>query len=812
MIVGLTELEAKKRLSQYGLNQILAEEGRSPLRLLLLQFRSPLVLILLFACFLSLMLGEWLEAVSIAVILGFNALIGFYQEFRAETAVKALSQMTAPRARVLREGMQKDILAAEVVPGDWLLLEAGDIVAADGQILEAARLQTNEAILTGESLPIPKKARGDTEAKAIADRNGSVFMGTAVSAGTGRILVHQTGMKTELGQIAHLINQVGETATPLQIQLAQVGKTLLWLCLGVVALVFVMGLLQGQPWLELVIFALSLAVAAVPEGLPAIVTVALAFGVQRMAARKALIRRLSSVETLGSVSVICTDKTGTLTTGQMRVRELWGPNHRQILEVASACCDSELSRDGNLNLGDPTELAILLEARERGIEKETIEKQNPRIKTEPFDSERMRMAVVREDGRIYIKGALERILPLCAPGETVKGAELSLQDMSSRGLRVLAVALGNGAEEKELCLVGLIGLADPPRTEVAQAIEEAKEAGILPIMITGDHLNTAIAIAQELGLLIEGEPSQGKVHARATPEDKLKLVREWKEKGAIVAMTGDGVNDAPALREAHVGIAMGKTGTQVTRQSADLVLADDNFATIVAAVREGRGVYQNIRKAIVYLLTGNFAELLVVFGASVVGAPLPFLAPHLLWINLVTDALPALALIADPTPEDIMKRKPRPSTESILGPREWRRILIVGMLEAASVGTLFWLQLQRSSLENTRGLAFTTLVFSQLLRSLSARSKTKTYWQLGMLSNLWVVGIVIGTFALQMTLHFIPLGQSLFGLKPISLEDLMWILPFSLFTMGILEISKLVVATRSMVHKRRPQKNKSQDR
>lgn len=789
---GITSAEASVRLAQFGLNQIYAQKDRSVQSLFFAQFKSPLVLILLFACVLSIFVGEIVEASGIGAILFLNALIGFYQEYRAETAIAALIQMTAPRARVFRDGKLTEVLAVEVVPGDLLSLEAGNVVAADAVILESAKCQTNEAILTGESLPVPKQAEGNLDASAISDRDGVVFMGTVIVGGTAVAEVKATGMKTELGKIAHLLSTIPETATPLQTQLAHIGRTLLFTSLGVMGAVVVIGLLKHQTTLEVFIFALSLAVACVPEGMPAIVTVALAMGVRRMAERNALIRRLSSVETLGSVSVICTDKTGTLTTSQMRVRELWGADHKSLLNAAASCCDSDLPLEGFTDLGDPTELAILIAARERGIEKAQIEIMNPRIKTDPFDTETRIMTVQRADGKKYVKGAIESVLPLCASDATTRNVGSAVLDMTSRGLRVLAIAEGDAEKLDGLVLLGLIGIADPPRTEVAQAIQEARNAGIISVMITGDHPSTAIAVAREVGLILEHESAEERVHARAKPEDKLQLVRDWKKKGAIVAMTGDGVNDAPALREAHIGIAMGKSGTQVTRQSADLVLADDNFATIIAAVKEGRGIYRNIRKTIVYLLIGNFAELVLVFSAAILNLPIPFLAVHLLWINLVTDALPALALIADPTGDDVMMRPPRSPSERILGSSEWARIIVVGSLEALSIGILYWIQLQKTDLDHARDLAFTALVASELFRSFSARSPSKTHWQFGILTNGWILGIVAGTLGLQIGIHYIPFFQLIFKINPISLNEIFWLLPFSLLTVSAEEGAKLI--------------------
>jgi Ca2+-transporting ATPase len=796
-LIGLNAHEAAAALRQYGLNQVKSTSRRSPWKLLLQQFESSLVLILIAACIFTATLGDWGEAIAIASILFLNALIGFYQDYRAETAIQALAEMTAPRARVVRDGYPVEIAATEVVPGDRLLLEAGDIIAGDGKIVEASRLSINEASLTGESLPVRKFAGGAVTAESIAERSGFAFMGTVVANGTAQVEVLATGMNTELGKIAYLIESAQDEKTPLQVQLAATGRILLLICLAIVGCVFVLGIVQHRPWVEMLIFAISLGVAAVPEGMPAIVTVALAIGVQRMARLNGLIRNLPAVETLGSVTVICTDKTGTLTTGLMRVREIWTTDKLHLLHAAASCCDATLGAHRDRDIGDPTEVAILLEARQNGIEKNLLEKENPRLRVEPFDSNRRRMSITRNDGKTYYKGAFESLLPLCREAPFNATTQTKLGEMSSRGLRVLAIAIGDGDQEVNLELLGLIGMADPPRPGIIEALAEARSAGILAVMITGDHPRTAAAVAHELGFIVEGEDPSGKIHARATPEDKLKIVREWKERGAIVAMTGDGVNDAPALREAHIGIAMGKTGTQVTRQSADLVLGDDNFATIVSAIREGRAVYANIRKAVLFLLSGNLGELLVVFGASLVGAPLPLLTPHLLWINLVTDALPGLALLADPVSNDIMKAKPRSTTENLLGSRQWVRIFSTGLIEALTIGSMFWIQLSQNGVEVARSLAFTTLVTSQLFRSLSARSEgSPFFWRVSFFSNPWLLAVIVITLAAQLSLHFISVTQQTFLLKPLCLSDLLWIVGFALIPLTLLEIGKLVSGGR----------------
>lgn len=791
--LGLSEDQVLQLQKEHGFNEIQREKSRSRYLLFLDQFKSPLVVILIFACAVSIFLKETTEAIAIGSILILNALIGFFQEYKAETSILALQKMTAPRAKVRRNGELIVILARDIVPGDILHLEAGDIIAADATILKSSQFLVNESVLTGESLPVEKSLSMASSEASEDERASKIFMGTSVISGTAIVSVALTGMKTELGKIAHLMATARIEPTPLETQLARVGKHLLFICLFLVILVAVIGHFQGIDGLNLLIFSVSLAVAAVPEGMPAIVTVALALGIRRMANNNALIRRLPIIETLGRVSVICTDKTGTLTTGSMRARELWGDDQIQLLRAAASCCDAELNFDGVTGTGDPTELAILIAAAEKGILKKNIEKENHRISTKAFDSVSKRMSILRIDGVNYFKGAIESLSPLClSEGDTLNLSIEKATEMSSRGLRVLAFAVGMGPTEKDLKLIGLIGLADPPRPEVIQSIKEARSAGIKLIMITGDHPRTAEAIAVELGLVIEGDDLKTLVHARATPEDKLKIVRFWKDQGAIVAMTGDGVNDAPALKEAHVGIAMGIAGTEVTRQAADLILADDNFATIISAVREGRGIFENIRKAVVYLLAGNFAELLVVLGAISLGLPLPLLAAHLLWINLVTDALPALTLVVDPLSSDLMTRAPRSSDEQILGGQEWKRVIWVGLLEAAVMLGLYGYLLKQHNVGFARNFTFTAIVFSQMFRAFSARSKNRLFWEVGILSNLWMLGVVVFTGSLQFSLHFIPLSQTMFGLRPLSLIDIATILLIACLPMSVIEIKKLV--------------------
>jgi Ca2+-transporting ATPase len=786
---GLSSEEAGQILRDVGPNGLTRESAKPAWRLLLAQFNNPVIWLLLAACVVSAALGEIVDAIAIGAIVVLNGLVGFFQEYRAEKAVLALRSMTAPRAKVMRDGHQRVIAADLIVPGDILMLEAGDIVAADAQLLEAHVLSTLEAALTGESTPVGKTTRASARDAPLAERRDYVFSGTNVATGTGIALVRTTGMRTELGRIAHLLATAEDGVTPLQQRLAALSRRLMIICLGIVVAVALLGWQQGLSGMEVLLSAISLAVAAVPEGLPAIVTIALAVGMQRMASRHALLRRLTAVETLGCATVICTDKTGTLTTGVMAVREIWGADQRMVLDTATACSDADLSQDERGGVGDPTEVAIMVAAAQRGIKREQIERERARVSTYPFDADRKCMSIFRSDGVLYAKGALEalvgraRVIPA--------GMAEAAAEMAQRGLRVLAVAVGPKDHESGLDLVGLLGIADPPRSEAIDAIARASAAGIRTVMITGDHHLTAQAIARELGILKPGEEPGEKVHARATPEDKLRIVREWKSRAAIVAMTGDGVNDAPALREAHIGIAMGQTGTEVTREAADIVLADDNFATIVAAVEEGRNIFDNIRKAVAYLLAGNVGELAVVFVGAAMGYPAILLPLHLLWINLVTDGVPALALVTDRSIQSTMSRPPRPTSEQLIGAREWRRILFAGVLQAIPVLTVFTWALETRGLEVARNLAFSVLVFGELLRAFSARDPDRPFWEVGLFSNLKLFLIVALTMMVQIGIHHVPATQALFGIGPLSPADCGLSIAIGAIPLAVIELEKV---------------------
>ena len=805
---GLSAAEAAQRLTANGPNQLAETQRISPLWILLSQFKSLIVWILIGAGVLSGVFGDLTDAIAILAIVVLNAAIGFYQEYQAEQSIAALRKLTAPLAKVRRDGHPTSLPAAQVVTGDILLLEAGDLVAADARLLEAASLKCIESTLTGESEAVQKQpAKLDQEQIPLGDRVNMVFSGTSVAAGTAVAVVVATAADTELGKIAGLISEAGaEQDTPLQKKLDAVGRILVWAALSVVALVFGLGLRRGSPFLEQLITAISLTVAAVPEGLPAVVTVALSLGVSRMARRRALIRKLAAVETLGSTSVICTDKTGTLTIGEMTARSLYVagqsyPLSDEVLqptdplrELASVLLGCNNARLTPTVVGDPTEVALLRAGIKAGGDLDRLNRELPKRHEIPFDSDRKRSTVIRQmpnqQLRAFLNGAPDSLLERCSQLYTATGIQpLSDADrqqilaqitaMAGQALRVLGSAYrdldappseGFTAEavEQNLVFVGLTGMYDPPRPEAKAAIATCHAAGIRVVMITGDHPHTAAAIAKELGIGA-GEPAvtgleldpmtdevlsqrvgEIPVYARVTAAHKLRIVRALKAGDAVVAMTGDGVNDAPAIKGADIGIAMGIAGTEVTKQSADMIITDDNFSTIVAAVEEGRGIYNNIRKTLEFLLAGNSGELLLMTVAVAFGFPAPLLPIHLLWINLVTDGLPALCLAADPIDPDVMKSRPRLRSEKIADRGFLRRMLLTGVLTAGVSFAAFQYTLSISTIEVARAAAFTVLVFAELLRSFGVRSETRPIWQINFFSNRNLVVVVALSIALQL--------------------------------------------------------------
>lgn len=863
---GLTETETQYRLKKYGPNLLIKQKKISPLVIFFQQLNSLVIWVLLGAVIISFLMGEKGDAIAILSIVILNAIIGFFLEYRADRAMLALQQMAAPKATVFREGHAKMISASEIVPGDILILESGDVIAADARLFEVSSLKVNEASLTGESLPIEKNIQSYSLETPLADRKNMVFMGTSVATGTAKAIVVATGMKTEMGHIATMLGEATRAETPLQKRLDQVGSRLLWICFAIVIMVFALGLLRHIPFLLLFISSISLAVAAIPEGLPAVVTVALALGVQRMVRRFVLVRRLSAVETLGCLQVICTDKTGTLTVGEMTARKLitaddiysiYGEGYRleggfilqgsdekvledkllsKILYAMVSCNNADITpqNDQLLAVGDPTEIALLVASAKKNIWRNKLESALPRVKELPFSSERKRMTVVCQQADqliAFTKGAPEIILERCVYILTHDGIrEITLDDrvriqqscqlMTGEALRVLAFAerkisneLINTIDENienNLVFLGLIGLQDPPHMRAKESVDRCIAAGIKPVMITGDHPDTAKAIAKELGILsindrvVTGNElekmseeefrqcvKQITVYARVTAAHKLRIVRAWKQHHMIVAMTGDGVNDAPALKEASIGIAMGKTGTAVTKEAADMIVLDNNFTSIVAGIEEGRTIYDNISKTLAYLLAGNMGELLVVFLALLIGWPLPLLPIQLLWINLVTDGLPAIALATDRSEPGVLNRPPRQSQQSIMDRGFFKKVAFIGTLTAlVTLGAFAYEYLKNASLMQAQDAAFSVLVTAELLRAFGARSDTKTIWQLGFFSNIRLFFVVSVSFTLQILIHHVPILQEIFGIGAVSLTECVSWVALGMVPLIILELRK----------------------
>ena len=868
---GLSAQEASCRLAANGPNALKEGKRISPLQIFLDQFKSLIIWILIAAGVVSGLLGEMVDAIAILAIVILNAVIGFYQEFNAEKSIAALKKMTTPQAKVWRDGKVASIPASGIVTGDILTLEAGDLIAADARLLEAASLKCIEATLTGESVAVAKQpATLEQDDVPLADRENMVFMGTSVATGTGRAVVVATAMQTELGRIAGLIADAGaEEQTPLEKKLESFGRVLVWAALGIVALLFGLGLLRGTNLFELFMTSVSLAVAAVPEGLPAVVTVALSLGVLRMSRRHALMRKLSAVETLGATTVICTDKTGTLTLGKMTVRALYvanksyevtgegyGPDGEvrfegkkvearyaaPLLELATVilgCNNAHLVQEKGTwkVIGDPTEGALLAAGAKAGGDYKRIEQEMPKQQEIPFDSDRKLSTMIRQmpGGRLraFINGAPDVLLERCTKRYTSTGIRPMTDEdrqiivaqnaaMAQQALRVLGSAyrdldIGSPADltadtvEHDLVFVGLTGMVDPPRQEAKAAVAKCRAAGIRVVMITGDHPHTATAIAREIGIASAGDMAiagveldkmsdddlrlqapEVAVYARVTAEHKLRIIRAWKANKAVVAMTGDGVNDAPAIKGADIGIAMGKAGTEVTKQAADMIITDDNFASIVAAVEQGRGIYANIRKTLQYLLAGNTGELLLMTVCVAVGLPTPLLPIHLLWINLVTDGLPALCLATDPIDPDVMKRQPRPRSESITTPNFLRTMGFTGLLTASVAFAVYLYILKTETTEIARTYAFAVLVFAELLRAFGARSETKPVWRIPLFTNISLVAVIAISFGLQVwSQHNATLGRFL-KTSYLPFTDCLLLFAMGAIPLLVLEVVKVV--------------------
>lgn len=858
---GLSRPEAARRLAEYGPNELQSVHRTSPWTILFAQFKNVLIVILLIATVLSAFLGHPIEAIAIAVIVLFAVLLGFVQEYRADRAIEALRQMAAPTTTALRDGEEVEIAARDLVPGDVILLRAGDKIPADARLIEAVNLQIEEASLTGESVPVEKHAAPLADAElAVGDRRNMAYAGTAATYGRGRAIVVATGMSTEFGKIARMLETIDVGRTPLQENLDKVGVVLARAALVVVGIIVALGLLRGQPLLEMLVFGIALAVAVVPEALPAVVTISLAIGVQRMVKRHALMRRLPAVETLGSTSVICSDKTGTLTKDQMTIRKIFSAGQMlevsgagyapdgeflragsvveppgpvmQLLQAGALASDTHIVRNESDGLwqvkGDPTEGALVVAASKAGLDKADLDGQFPRVKEIPFTSETKRMTTVHDGAGVAMacsKGAPEVILASCTRQMTEEGEspldagsrEAILhagREMASEALRVLAVASKSGPmpedPESEMTFLGIVGMIDPPRPEAKAAIQVCQQAGIRPVMITGDHPLTAQAVARELGLLRSGRVVIGAeleamseddfardvesidVYARVSPAHKLRIVTAWQAKGHIVAMTGDGVNDAPALKKAEIGIAMGITGTDVTKEAAAMTLTDDNFASIVAAVEEGRVVFGNIKKYLMYLISSNIGEIGLMAGATLAGLPLPLSAVQILYVNLATDGLPALALAVDPPDEDLMRRKPRNPRTGIFT-RPVVTLMTVGGVwsTVVNLGLFIWARQSGRSDAEAMTMTFVSLVLIQFFKAYNFRSDRHSVLNRPF-ANKWLNLAIIWELILLVLVVYMPFLHAPFGTFSLSAVDLAIVITLAFTVSPVLEIAKFL--------------------
>ena len=809
--LGLSSEEANERLLTYGPNQIVEKKRRSYLVIFLGQFTDFLIVILIIAAIISGFLSQWNDAIAILSIVFINALLGATQQIRAEEAISALRKLAMPQTTVLRDGEYKKISSAELTPGDIVLLEAGAFIPADLRLAEAINLKIDESALTGESVTVDKQSEISLEENLpVADQKNMAFSGTIAARGRGKGVVVATGMQTELGKIAKLISEEEKEKTPLEKKFDQFGKWLGGIALVICGFIFLTGfLIREATVVEMFLTSVSLAVAAIPEGLPAVVTISLALGAYRLVRRKSIIRKLPAVETLGSVTVICSDKTGTLTQNKMTVDGIEPFDDRPLLLLGAALCN-----DAKLTIGDPTEIALVVAADKEGMKKEELEEKYPRLLEIPFDSKTKRMTTLHkyaeEKGFIaFTKGALDIVLGLCVNLNMEEKSQIlgRAENLAQKGRRILAVAckkyevFPEKLVETDLHYLGFLSMVDPIRPEAKAAVEKCRQAGILPIMITGDHRLTALAVAKELDIardesvVIEGKEMEGRdltqyrVFARVSPEHKLKIVNAFKNRGEIVAMTGDGVNDAPALKLADIGVAMGISGTDVAKEASDMILTDDNFATIVGAVEEGRGIYDNILKFVKYILTTNSGEIFTMFFSILLRFPLPLLPLQILWVNLVTDGLPALALTKEPIEADIMVRPPRKPAESITGHGLWWSMIGIGFLMSAVTLFLFKLGLN-FSLAKGQTMAFTVLAFLQMAHVLNCKSLDKSLFKIGIFSNLYLVGAVLSTVVLQIMVVQLSVLQKIFYTTSLNWKEWLLLALLSLTPIVVVEVRK----------------------
>ncbi len=844
--VGLTSAEAKARLEQYGPNRLREKKKKTLLHRFLEQFKDAMVLILIAAAIISLVVAinghdakEFFEPALIFLIVLLNATMGVIQESKAEKALEALQNMSAPHTKVIRDGKEQIIEASELVPGDIIRLEAGDWVPADARLIRSVSLKSEESALTGESVPSEKNADETVKQDApLGDRVTMVYSGCSISYGTALAVVVKTGMDTEMGKIANLLESAGETQTPLQEKLSKLGKYLGVLALVACGIIFVIGLINDIPPLEIFMTAISLAVSAIPEGLPAIVTIVLSIGVERMVKKNAIIRRLPAVETLGSASVICSDKTGTLTQNRMTLVRTWcdgddktkafnfaeeqAENTRKLLQYSSLCCDGSVLIEGDheQHIGDPTETALVLAAHRIGMPKDDLNAQFPRVAELPFDSDRKLMSTVNKiDGKLVVitKGAFDMMAQRCVAGD-IDRAKVLTEQMSADALRVLAVgykvidelpsSVTTETLENGLTFLGLVAMIDPPRPEAKEAVAVCRRAGIKPVMITGDHVVTASAIARELGILLDGDMAitgaeldqmddseldakveSISVYARVSPENKIRIVKAWQRKGQVVSMTGDGVNDAPALKAADIGCAMGITGTDVAKGAADMTLTDDNFATIVDAVREGRGIYANIRKVVGYLLGTNIGEVLCVFFAMLLWHQTPLLSMQLLWINLITDSLPAISLGMEKVEADVMDHKPKPKSEGLFAHGMGVRTVLQGVMFGALTLIGYYIGREMGgTIEMGQTMAFIVLGLSQIVQSFNMRSE-RSLFRIGPFSNKTLNLSALAVLALTALVLFTP-ARIAFGLELLTLPLYLIAFGLSIVPLFVMEFSK----------------------